>query len=56
VGLSSISKVLLITHIRSKFEVGSSRSDIGIVRVVEMTVKNLLGKGERAVETANKEE
>lgn len=47
--------MLELTHIRSEFGVGSSRTDIGIVRVVEMTVKNLLGKGERSVETANRE-
>lgn len=41
-----------MTHVRTKLEVGSSGTDVGIVRVVEMSVEDLLGEGERTVETA----
>lgn len=40
------------THVGAELEVGSSGTDVGIVGVVKMSVKDLLGKGERAVETA----
>ena len=39
------------THVRSQLEVGSTPANVGIVRVVEMAVEDLLGRCKRAVES-----
>lgn len=41
-------------YVRAELKVGVSTADVGIVGVVEVTVKDLLRKGERAVEAAEK--
>jgi hypothetical protein len=43
---------MLVTHVGAELEVGSATADVGIVRVVQVTVQDLLGEGELAVEAA----
>ncbi len=40
------------THVRPELEVGSATTDVGVMRVVEMTIKNLFGEGQLAVQPA----
>jgi len=44
------------THVRAELEVRRARADVGVVRVVEVAVEDLLREGERAVEAARDDE
>lgn len=41
----------MLTHIRSELEVRDTSLDVLVVRVVQVTVDDLLGKGERSVQS-----
>lgn len=49
-GRSGGGKPAFSTYIRAELEVGSTTADVGVVRVVEMSVENLLGQCEGSVE------